>query len=182
MKGPGKGHHWKRRDPLGDLRLAAPSVDFTAPIMSRLGLPAAGSRAARLDAIRRWAGRTLLGAALAFAVATGFLIHARSVQARRPVGPTLPAAIRNDLDRHQHAISATIQTIRQFQPRLPAPVAEPRAARSGPDATTARAAVPAPPQAGGPAPAPGPAPGTGRDPEPGSAQFPESAHPGRGQA
>lgn len=192
MTPPRPQHRRMRHDPLGELRRQPRRVDFTAPIMARLGLPAAGTRAARVAMVRRWGGRTLLAAALVFAVATGFLIHAQSERARRPAGPSLPAAIRNDLDRHQHAITATLQTIRQLQPRLLEPAAEPGPRRTVPaSATPWPAPAPRPdpgPDRGAqakdraPASAPDTASGSGGDPDPGNAHIPDPEHSGRGQA
>ncbi len=95
-------------------------IDFTGPIMTRLGMPPAG-RACRRR--RRWMARGALGATLGLALGIGLHVQGRIVAARLPGGPTIPAALRQDLSRHHETITATVQTIQRLAPRVgePAP-------------------------------------------------------------
>ena len=73
--------------------------------------------------MQRWAGRA--GVALVTFLSLGFALkmYENGPEIRRPVGPTLPAAIGHDLQRQQRRLGATIDAIRNLAPRPPQSVA-----------------------------------------------------------
>ncbi len=116
----------RRRRPLdaalfAELARGVEAPDMTGAILSRLGLSAADRRLRRRRRTLRVAG----SAALLLAAGIGsHWLHGR-VAGGAPPGPTMPAAIQHDLDRHGQAIDRAIRTIRDLsRPRranIPAP-------------------------------------------------------------
>jgi hypothetical protein len=113
-------------------------VDFTGPIMRRLGLTPAECR--RRVMLRR----SLRGAAAATALiglAAGIHLHNLRVAATLPGGPTIPAAVRNDLRLHGKTVTATVRSIRRLTPWQPEPDSvndEPEPAADGEPGPTER--------------------------------------------
>lgn len=100
--------------------------DLTERVMRRLGLPAVTPR----EATRRRRRRALLRAALCvvFAAAGGLAVMLLWSQPG-PSAPTIPAAIRHDLQEHGRTIDRTIRSIRGLGGQLPAvetPAPQPR--------------------------------------------------------
>jgi hypothetical protein len=59
--------------------------------------------------------------AAAVLVVAGVAIHEQGPDARRPVGPTIPSAIGQELDAQQQRLQRAIQTIRNLAPPPPQP-------------------------------------------------------------
>ncbi len=105
-----------------ELSRRSPSPDLTSSVMGRLGYMKVSREVARRRMTRRWSGRLAMCALAACAVAVGLHVHELGPDARRPVGPTIPAAIGNDVDYHQQRIKGTIRTIRNLVPEPPSGV------------------------------------------------------------
>ena len=102
--------------------VAAP--DLTHSIMGRLGYMRVSPRVARRHRVRRWASRVSVLMTAAIALGIGVQFYLSSPEVRRPVGPTISDALREDLSRQQNRIGNMIQTIRQLSP-VADPVSEP---------------------------------------------------------
>ncbi len=114
MNFPGPAHDRPEDFPeqvLGELaRGPKNSEDLTAQILRRLGV-ASGARPKR----GRWG--LLLVMALTL-IAAGVLAQALLTPTRAPAGPTIPSAIRSDLERHERTIERAVRTIRQLTPAI----------------------------------------------------------------
>ena len=91
--------------------------DLTDPVMSRLGLDAAARRKTR----RRHAARVLARLGVCGLAVAGTLLVGRLLE-RRPTPaafPTLPAALRHDLQHHGQTIDRAIESILELSPGLP---------------------------------------------------------------
>ncbi len=90
--------------------------DLTGPVMRRLGLPGVTPGRAK----RRRRRRALLRAALCVVVvgAGGSVVILFSSQPQ-PFAPTVPSAIRHDLQQHGHTIDRTVRSIRGLGLQLP---------------------------------------------------------------
>ena len=97
----------------------AASPDLTRPIMGRLGYMKAAPGVVRRRRIRRWVNRLTLAAVGLLVVVVAARMHESGPHARRAAGPTIPAAIGSDVNRHQQRIRGTIQLIREFAPAAP---------------------------------------------------------------
>ena len=102
-----------------ELSRRTPSPDLTRTIMGRLGYMKAAPHVVRRRRIRRWINRLSLCALALIVVAGGAQVHESGPYARRPQGPTIPAAIGNDLNLHQQRIKGTIRMIRTLAPAAP---------------------------------------------------------------
>ncbi len=116
----------RRRRPLdaalfAELARHVDAPDMTGAILSRLGLGAAGRRLRRRRRTLRVAG----SAALLLAAGIGAHWLYGRLAGGAPPGPTMPAAIQHDLDRHGQAIDRAIRTIRDLSRPRPANVAPP---------------------------------------------------------
>jgi hypothetical protein len=85
---------------LRELGRQLPAPDLTGPVMSRLGLSPATGRAARPRRIARAAARLVLVALAVGAAALCVQWYGLGAKAPRPAGPTIPSAIRHDLEHH----------------------------------------------------------------------------------
>lgn len=97
--------------------LSAP--DLTGPVMGRLGLSRVSARAARWRRIRRGLARLALVAIAVGASALCVQWHQIGVSAARASAPTIPAAIRHDLDQHGQTIDRAIRSIQGLPPWRP---------------------------------------------------------------
>jgi len=104
---------------LWELSRPKASPDLTRPIMGRLGYMKAAPGVVRRRRIRRWVNRLTLAALGLLLVVVAGRVHESGPHARRVAGPTIPAAIGNDVNRHQQRIRGTIQLIREFAPAAP---------------------------------------------------------------
>jgi len=104
---------------LQELSRRTSSPDLTRTIMGRLGYMKAAPQVVRRRRIRRWVSRLALCALALIVVAGGAQVHESGPYARRPAGPTIPAAIGNDVNLHQQRIKGTIQMIRNLAPMAP---------------------------------------------------------------
>jgi len=120
--------HSKTDDSLfDDLSRPLPSPDLTRSIMGRLGYMKVSHVIARKRRMQRWAGRVSVTLVMFMSLGLALKLYENSPEIRRPTGPTLPAAIGNDLQRQQRRLGVTIDTIRNLSPRppqsiVPAPV------------------------------------------------------------
>jgi hypothetical protein len=96
-----------------------PAPDLTGPVMSRLGLSRASSRAARRRRIRRSIAQLALVMAVTGTSALCVHLHVRGVEAPGHSGPTIPSAIQHDLEHHGHTINRAIRSIRGLSPWRP---------------------------------------------------------------
>lgn len=119
----GKNHQDAGFDPFDalthdrlDIRHNAP--DFTRSIMGRLGYMKAAPAAVRRRRIRLWANRVGVVVLTGAALLVSMHLYEHSPQARRPDGPTIPAALGRDLQQQQHRLGTMIHTIRSLSPRI----------------------------------------------------------------
>ncbi len=89
-------------------------LDFTARIMQRW------RRATGHLTQRMRLGRWIRGAIVGFAAIAIVVAVLMVGSGERVSGPTIPAALRHDWNRHGHLIGQTIKTIQQLAPHLPA--------------------------------------------------------------
>ena len=90
--------------------------DLTDPVMNRLGLDAAARRQTR----RRRAVRVLARLGVCGLAVAGTLLVGRLLERPTPVAvPTLPAALRHDLQHHGQTIDRAIESILELSPGLP---------------------------------------------------------------
>ncbi|MBT8484407.1 MAG: hypothetical protein HKO59_14550 [Phycisphaerales bacterium] len=104
--------------------------DMTRSIMGRLGYMPVSSRVARRERRRRWRDRGVFALAVAGVIGLGIAMHEIGPRARKPVGPTVPAALGNDVSRQQMKLERGFRTIRNLVPSVapvrPVPTPEPR--------------------------------------------------------
>jgi hypothetical protein len=95
-------------------RAGAAGADLTRSIMGRLGYMRASPRVLRRDHLRRWTSRlgTLAAAAVALIVAVHG--HNSSTNARRTIGPTIPAAVTNELREQRERLESVFQLLRHL--------------------------------------------------------------------
>ena len=99
------------------LRRPGSAPDLTRAIMGRLGYMRAAPRVVRRERLRRNLGRGLFSLALIALLGVAVHLHEQSPLARRPAEVTLPAAIRNDLDRHpQQDVGLAVAPSQQVHP------------------------------------------------------------------
>jgi hypothetical protein len=104
-------------------RVVAP--DLTRSIMGRLGYMPVRPTIARRRRVRRWINRAGILAVAGLSLFTGLRIYQSGPDVRRPVGPTVPDALGNDVLRQQNRIGNVIQTIQHLAPQIRmAPAAE----------------------------------------------------------
>ncbi len=86
--------------------------DLTGPVMRRLGL----SSITLSDARRRRRRRAVLRLAICLAVAgaAGLVATVAQRAAPRAPQPTIPSAVRNDLEQYERAIDRTVWSIRSL--------------------------------------------------------------------
>ncbi|MHC4947868.1 MAG: hypothetical protein ACYTG1_06360 [Planctomycetota bacterium] len=99
-------------DLLGALGANPRAPDLTRSIMGRLGYMPVGERVARRRLRHRLAGRASLLAAVLVAGGIGVWAFRHGPTARGPAGPTLPAALGNDLEQHQTNLDEVLRVIR----------------------------------------------------------------------
>ena len=106
------------REPSIDRELSqrVPGPDLTGRVMRRLGYAAAQGALARSRRRRRRIARVLAGAAVLTFCGLGVWLHYR---AAAPAHPTIPSAIRHDLEQHRRTIGRAIRTIRELPPEFP---------------------------------------------------------------
>jgi hypothetical protein len=105
---------------LKELGRPLPAPDLTGPVMNRLGLNRVSSRAARRRRIGRGMARLALVAVAVGASALCVQWHELGAKAPRPSAPTIPSAIRHDLEHHGRTIDRAIRSIRGLSPWRPA--------------------------------------------------------------
>ena len=125
----------RRRDDVGPEH----GLDLTPQIMRRLGIPEAGSTAARRRRLQRLAARTAMVLVAITGVVVGLSMYVDAGTARTRSGPTIPSALRHDLESNRHVISGTINALGAMRPQLsgllsPSPVVIPESTMS-PEAT-----------------------------------------------
>jgi hypothetical protein len=108
-------------DVMRQLSRPVPAPDLTAPVMSRLGLGRGSARAARRRRIRRAGARLALVVVAVGASALCVQWHRMGVSASRSAAPTIPAAVRHDLDHHGQIIDRAIRCIQDLSPWRPPP-------------------------------------------------------------
>jgi hypothetical protein len=86
--------------------------DLTGSVMRRLGLPGITPRDARRRRRRRAALR--LAICLAVAGAAGLVAAVAGRTAPQAPQPTIPSAVRNDLEQYQRTIDRTVLSIRSL--------------------------------------------------------------------
>jgi hypothetical protein len=94
-----------------ELRRPITGPDLTGPVMRRLGLGGLTARQANRRRALRGAARFLL--CVAVVGGSSLLVRAWTVFSRTPPepGPTIPSAIRHDLEHHGRTIDGAIRTI-----------------------------------------------------------------------
>ncbi|MHC4080963.1 MAG: hypothetical protein ACYS15_09400 [Planctomycetota bacterium] len=102
-----------------ELDRVVPAPDLTGPVMSRLGLSRVSPRAARRRRISRGVARLALVAVAVGASALCVQWHQIGAKSARPAGPTIPSAIRHDLEHHGKTIDRAIRSIRGLSPWRP---------------------------------------------------------------
>lgn len=98
--------------------------DMTGPVMRRLGLTPPSQRSARRRRRRRGVVRLMLVLIAVGASAVCTHWYLRRTEPPAPAGPTIPAAIENDVLHHGHTIDRALRTIRDLS-RWAAPALEP---------------------------------------------------------
>ena len=90
--------------------------DMTEQVMRQLGLAGITPREAK----RRRRRRTLLRVALCIVVmgASGLIVVLVSSQPR-PSGPTVPSALRHDIEQHGRTFDRTVRSIRGLRQQIP---------------------------------------------------------------
>jgi hypothetical protein len=101
--------------------IAAP--DMTRSIMGRMGYVSARGQVAARRRRRRLLGRTAMTLTVAMALVAGLQAHRHGGQVRRPIGPTIPAALGHDLQQHHERVNRAIRTIRDRSMRITVPLA-----------------------------------------------------------
>jgi hypothetical protein len=101
---------------IADLSQPMAGPDLTASIMHRLGYEQKPRKAMTWRRLGTWGGRFSLAAAAVVALALGVHLHQSSPRVRRPVGPTIPAALESDLQRLERQGEDVLRGIRQLQP------------------------------------------------------------------
>ncbi len=91
--------------------------DLTGAIMGRLGYMRISRTIARKRWLRMWFARTVMCALALLITAAALEINNVAPWARRPAGPTITAAVENDLELHQRRLSRTFQAIRNWTPQ-----------------------------------------------------------------
>ncbi len=92
-----------------------PGPDVTDEVLRRLGItPAMRARARRRRAIRAVMTSGLCAVAVAATVAGVYVYQQHASTA--PIGPTIPSAIRNDLQHHGGTLDHAIRSIRNISP------------------------------------------------------------------
>lgn len=117
------------RDLLRQLARGVEAPDLTGPIMDRLGYERIGARDVRRRRRRRLLDRGATTMAILLAIGAGLAALHLTGAARRPTGPTIPAALGHDLQLHQERVSEALRSIRERTERrwpaaLPAPGGE----------------------------------------------------------
>jgi hypothetical protein len=102
-----------------ELGRAVPAPDMTGAVMSRLGLSPVSPRAARRRRIGRAVARLALVAVAVGASALCVQWHKIGATAPRSAGPTIPSAIKHDLEHHGQTIDRAIRSIRGLSPWRP---------------------------------------------------------------
>ena len=116
---PQAGREALERAVLSELSRESSAPDLTSPIMGRLGYMKVSQRIARRRRIRRLVGRAAACMVALGVIGVGLRVHEMGPDARRPVGPTIPSAIGNDVNYHQQRLKGTIRTIRNLVPETP---------------------------------------------------------------
>lgn len=101
------------------LRQQETAPDMTRAIMGKLGFMRAAPAVVRRARSRRRAGRIAFSLAMVGIILISAYLHQRSDDVRRPEGPTLPAAIGNDLNLHHDRLQHMFRTIRNLTPGEP---------------------------------------------------------------
>jgi hypothetical protein len=108
-----------------DLWSATAAPDLTEPIMRRLGYVQLNERQAARRRHRHAATRIALSIAGGLIIAVAASVYRQGDGVRKPVGTTVPEALREDLNRQQERLDRTIRTIRGWRPAVaPAPETE----------------------------------------------------------
>ena len=98
--------------------------DQTTAIMSRLGYARCSPGAARRFRRLRLARGTLLVLAAAGVLGAGIHVYRGPLAVRTPSGPTIPAALHNDVQRQQDQIESVLRTLKRLAPP-PRPAVQP---------------------------------------------------------
>ncbi|MEE8458842.1 MAG: hypothetical protein V3S08_03160 [Phycisphaerales bacterium] len=105
--------------------------DLTESVLRRLGLAGVTPGAAK----RRRRRRAFLRATLcAVVVGAGGLVVTLLSSQPQPLAPTVPSAIRHDLQQHGRTIDRTVRTIRGIAQQLPTLTVPASSRHDGPDA------------------------------------------------
>lgn len=97
--------------------VAAP--DLTDSIMQKLGFERESGMRMIWRRAAVWSRRVGLAAAAMVVLAIGWHLHQQSPSVRRPIGPTIPAALERNLQRLEQQGHEVLQGIRQLQPSAP---------------------------------------------------------------
>jgi type II secretory pathway component PulM len=116
-------------DPLDELIIAelsrpVPAPDLTNSIMQRLGFQRELGVRMIWRRVAVWSRRVGLAAAAMAVLAIGWHLHQQSPSVRRPIGPTIPAALERNLQRLEQQGHDVLQGIRQLQPAAPSDPSE----------------------------------------------------------
>ncbi len=90
------------------------SPDFTKAVMGRLGYMRVSPAALRRRRHARWMRRLATAACLSLALFAGLFMHRQSADSRRPMGPTIPAALRDSIESTGAQFDRTIESIGLF--------------------------------------------------------------------
>jgi hypothetical protein len=91
-------------------RIAAP--DMTRAIMGRLGYMRVSELALRKRRRTRWLRRVATAACLSLALFAGLFMHRQTADSRHPMGPTIPAALRDSFQSSGEQLDRAFESIR----------------------------------------------------------------------
>jgi hypothetical protein len=126
----------------GDRAGWPPRPDLTRRIMGRLGYMRADQAAARRARRRRWLNRASGAAVMALTLLVAVHVHNQGAAARRPAGPTIPTAVRDELRQQKERLDSLFQWLDRLW--------LPESARPAPDEAPPHGddALPPPPRLG----------------------------------
>jgi hypothetical protein len=107
---------------LRELSRPVQTPDCTAAVLARLGYAPASRRQRAMRMMATWVSRAALATAAAVAIGVGLQVHWHSPLSLRPSGPTLPAALEQDLRRFERRGSDMIERIRLLSPPVVVPL------------------------------------------------------------
>lgn len=107
-------------DPLLDQELRKPvaAPDMTRSIMGRLGYMRVPPQVAQRRRVRRLAARCAVVLLALGAIGVGVQVHNASPGTRGPAEVTIPAAITNDVQQHQHRMHNAWRVLQEMTPTI----------------------------------------------------------------